>query len=278
MKFLKSLFSIALLLNALPAFASEWYEPRLPFEEAVIEYKVDGMMKGSKTLYIRDYGKESAEYSDKSMSMMGMVQQQKEIIITDKDWVYTYDLVQRTGYKTINPAKIFKEELQQYSASERKTIEKNAEKFGMDMVSGLQGDVQKKAATILGYQCDVTNMAGVTLYSIADTGFPLKMETNMMGMRSSEEVISIDETAPPAGKFKQPANIRVEYDREDERMMRAQIRSTLQNLLAGQKGSRDTQASPYGMPANQGEQRENSLTPEQQQQLQEMMQRFGQQQ
>lgn len=265
---------VGLLVVSQSSFAQDWFAPKLPFKNAVIEYQVKGMSGGTKTTYIRDYGRESAEYTNLSMKMMGMVQSRQEIDITTRDWTYSVDMASRMASKMMNPEKMYREELKKYNSAERNKIAANAEKFGMDSLQGMGGTVSKNAAKLLGYSCDLTEMSGVKVYSISGTGFPLKVETNMMGMKSTEEAVSIKKVSPPASKFSLPAGVTVEHDQMAENMMRNHIRKTLASLLAGEMPKLEFDGYEAEQPETDSG--ENALSPEAMQQLQQMMQQLGQ--
>ncbi|MEA1988645.1 MAG: hypothetical protein U9N57_05475 [Pseudomonadota bacterium] len=101
MKTLIFLFTILFSSTSI-AIDNPW-DIKLPFKEATIHFEVKGSMSGTKVLYIKDYGRISAEYSDTSMTMFGMKQQHKEVEITTPDWVYSVDLVHNKSSKKTNP-------------------------------------------------------------------------------------------------------------------------------------------------------------------------------
>ena len=65
MKRIKTVLTIMAVLF-LPIFAAAGndnpWERKLPFENATINYTLSGNEKGTETLYIREYGKETATY------------------------------------------------------------------------------------------------------------------------------------------------------------------------------------------------------------------------
>ncbi|PLY00537.1 MAG: hypothetical protein C0622_08805 [Desulfuromonas sp.] len=260
------------LFVAVPALAVDnpW-DVRLPFKEATVTYALSGTMKGERAIYVKDYGRTSAEYTTTSMTMMGFTQQQKEAIITTPDWEYTIDLMTATGTKQVNPQKYFIEEFSRLSSSEQKTVVRNAEALGYSTIEGLDGSIEKGVTNILGYQCDRAQMMGMTVYTISGTDFPLKVEGSTMGVKMSEAATGIDKGAPPAEKFVVPTNIRLSHDPEADRMMQEQARMTIQHLLEGELPSAGMGGGQY----QDGGAGANGLTPEQQQQMQQMLQMFN---
>ena len=260
---------VSLLATSAFAMESPW-EKKLPFENATINYTINGLTNGSKILYIKDYGRTTAEYRNTTSTMFGMAQQQKEVNITTPDWVYTIDLLTGTGMKMVNPEKYFIEEFNKLSRNQQKTVIRNTEKMDLSTVEGMSGTLEKNAAKILGYRCDKVGLAGSTLYIISDSDIPLKLETNMMGMKFEELATRIDKGSVPAAKFNLPANVSITDDRQAGQMMRAQAKTTIQDLLAGKR----SKMSGAGSGGNdQGGQQQ--LTPEQVMQMQQMMQMFG---
>jgi len=117
------------------------------------------MLKGHKTLYIKDYGQTTALHVDTLMTVFGMKQVQKELEVTTPYWVYNYDLNSNTGTKHANPVKFFIAEFESLSSAEQKKVAANAKKFSVNMMEGLNGEVVKNATTILSFKCDKTKKA-----------------------------------------------------------------------------------------------------------------------
>ena len=235
MKKMQSLcFGILVLLITALAYAgdSPW-ERQLPFESATVDYTVSGTMKGDKTIYVKDFGRTTAEYSSTTMKMMGMTHNQEEVIITTPDWVYSADLTEGTGTKQINPQKCMIEEYNRLSAGDREKAVKNAEAMGVGIVDGMGGTMEEKATTILGYSCDRVSMMGTTAYTISGSALPLKVEGEVMGMKISQVATDLKTGDAPASKFELPRSIRFENDPETDRMIREQAKRVMQNLVAG---------------------------------------------
>lgn len=240
---------------------SPW-DRQLPFESATVDYKVSGTMNGEKTIYVKDFGRTTAEYSSVTMKMMGMTQNQEEIIITTPDWVYSADLTEGTGSKQFNPQKCMTDEYNSLSAGDQKKVVKNSEAMGVEVVDGMGGTVEKKAATLLGYACDRVTMMGTTAHTISGSGLPLKIEGNVMGIKISQVATQLKTGSVPASKFDLPKGIVFENDPATDRMIREQARSVIQNLVAGKNPAAGGSA---GMPAasyDQGETQDQSAVEE----------------
>ena len=159
-----ALVFVALLLPgaAVAAKKAPW-EVELPFKAATINYEISGMETGQEVLYIRQHGKETARYRSTTTSMLGMSLKSQTVEIMTPDWVYSFDLQEGTGSKSINPEKLMIEEYNKLSASEKKKVRENGEKMGASAMSGMQGSVEENAKEILGYSCDRATIMGTTV-------------------------------------------------------------------------------------------------------------------
>lgn len=234
---MKRLFLLLIVLlfafaNSAFALDNPW-EQKLPFENATIKYQLGGTMAGTKTIYVDDYGKKTAEYSETTMKMFGMTQQQKEIIITTPDWVYTVDVMENFGSKQANPQKYMLEEFNNLSKSDQKKVLKNVDAMGVSTIEGMNGKLEKNVTTIMGYACDKVSIMGTTAYTISNSELPLKIEGNTMGIQVSQMVTSIRKGNAPYSKFNLPAGIDFEHNQAADQMMQTQAKSVMQNLLAG---------------------------------------------
>jgi len=233
----KIIFLLIIVFSATSAFAVDnpW-DTKLSFKNVIIDSKISGTMNGEKTIYIKDYGKIRAEYSNTSMKMMGMSQQIKEVIITTPDWVYTINQLENTGTKQANLEKFMTQEFNSLSKTEQKKVVKNVESLGIATVEGMEGTLEKNAAKIMGYSCDKVTMAGTVVYTISKTDLVLKMNTNMMGVKMSEAATNIREENAPSSKFELPSNIIFEHDKQADQMMQEQAKTIIQELLKDNPG------------------------------------------
>ncbi len=232
----KSVSVLIVLLFATSSFALEnpW-DKKLPFKSATIDYKVAGTMSGEKTVYIKDYGRTTAEYSNTSMKMFGMTQQQKEIIITTPDWVYSRDMVGNTATRQANPKKFMIREFNRLSKAEQKKVTENAERFGIATIEGMDGKLQKNAAKIMGYKCDKVSLMGTIVYTISGTDLPLKIQGNTMGIKINQVATNIKKGGVAPSKFDLASNIDFVHDKQADLMMQAQAEGVIQSLLQGKR-------------------------------------------
>lgn len=231
MKKLLILLTMVLLSN--PSLAKEInpWQQKLPFKEAIITYEISGMQTGSATLYLRDYGKTAAFFRNATTTILGMSTQENTLNITTSDWVYSINLDEKTGMKQVNPEKYLIEEFEKLSTAEKKKVAANVEKFGLSFVAGMEGQFEKNAKKILGYNCDKVTMMGTTVYSISNIGLPLKTKSNMLGIKFEEQATEIKKTAVSADKFKVPDGIKISYTPDNDEIARNHAKMIIQNLL-----------------------------------------------
>lgn len=237
---------------------SPW-EVKLPFKKATITYSLGGMQEGIETLYIRDYGKEMARYTETTTTMLGMVMKTQEIEIINPDFIYSYDLTEQSGVKSVNSQKYMIEEYNKLSKAEKKHVKKNSETMGISMTEGLGGEIEKNAIKILGYKCDKMTVMGSTIYMIHDTQIPLKTDVNMMGMKMQIVATDIKEGKVDSSKFKHPEGIEVMTDQQADAAARVMAKQTI-DMLKDPEG-----VKPGSMPSQQ------QLSPEEQKEMEQAM-------
>ncbi len=209
---------IVLLFTSIACAENPWRK-KLPFKEATIHYSHTGSENGTETLYIKDYGNQRAVYKDTTTKILFAVTRENTITITDKDWVYLFDIIEKTGKKSINPVKCFTTEFNKLSPKEKTTVAQNAEKFGVTVTDTFQGQIQKNATKILGYDCDMVSLMGTKIYSIHDTDITLKADVSMMGLKSSTLATGIETGKVPDTVFSFPEGIIPVHQEEADRMV-----------------------------------------------------------
>ena len=78
---------------------------RYEVESGEVSYRLDGMQQGYETLYFDQWGAREARYTKATLRLgTGMERKIDRLIMTDKEWIYTIDFLEKTGTKTRNPA------------------------------------------------------------------------------------------------------------------------------------------------------------------------------
>jgi len=80
-------------------------QTRYEVKSGEVSYRLDGMQQGYETLYFDQWGAREARYTKVTLRLgTGMERKIDRFILTDKEWVYTIDFLEKTGTKTRNPA------------------------------------------------------------------------------------------------------------------------------------------------------------------------------
>lgn len=290
----RSLLAMALVMLCGPSLS--WgddlpWEVKTPFKEATIQYELTGMEQGKEILYIKDSGARQAKHRTSTATMMGTTKKTHTIVLTDPDWISTYDLIEKKGGKATNPNKVYRTEYAKLTAEEKKNLEKNAKELGAGGMLGQFGSVKQKAGKVLGYDCDIASVGGIsTVYILHGTGIPLKAEASVMGMNNNVTATKVDtSSAIPDSAFAPPAGITAPLDQEMESMTVAMIKDTIDTLKRPDGAKQMQQAGPMGIMGGAGmkkmmekEMQEDGATQEEQQemirQMNEAMQQMQKQQ
>lgn len=227
--FMKAVLLGALMISAALAAENPW-DTRLPFKSATIKYKVSGMQNGTELLYIDAYGKKQARFVKSSGKVLFQTVQTDTVEITTEEWIYELDLSKKHGTKITNPDIYFKEEYAKLTAKEKKMVNKNAEKMGTNLMGGMGGNIEKNAATILGYKTDKMNALGTTVYMMHGATIALKTESNLMGLSSKVIAQEIKKGAVPKSVFIPPKGIQISFDQETDALNRSMAQSTVEML------------------------------------------------
>lgn len=255
--------------------ANNPWEPKLPFKQAEISYKAEGTAKGTSTLYVKDYGRTTAKYTNTEMKIFGMSQKTREVVITTPEWMYTFNLEENTGSKQTNPLKYMQDEYKKLSKADQKKARQRAEEQGVAMVSSMGGTVEKNAKKILGYQCDKTTAMGTTVYTISGTQLPLRVKSNLMGIKIKETATNIKKGSVPSAKFEFPKGIKPIHDTSADNMMKSQAKAMMEGLLSdGQKSSSSQREQTIKEDSND-ESESSGEQEEQMKQMQKMFDMFG---
>ncbi len=256
---------MALLLLPINVSANDTspWEINLSFEDATIHYVISGLENGTEVLYIRDHGRETATYHTTKTTMMGINMVNETVEIENPDWVYEFNLTEKTGTKRVNPEKYMIEEYNKLSSDDQKQVRGNGEKLGTSVTEGFGGTIKQDAKTILGYSCNKAEVMGTVVYSIQDSTIPLLVESNMMGMTMKMEATAVDIGKVNNSYFAFPKGIEPRLDPQSDAMAREIAKATIAALKDPESISKQA-----GMPMFQEQQQ---LTPEEQEEMKQAM-------
>lgn len=222
--------ALLLLIPSLMAAESNPWSPKLPFEQAVIIYEISGMESGREILYIRDFGSITARHRETSTTILGIIQKRSSIELTTPDWIYAFDLREKTGSKSVNPQKLMIEEYEKLSDGDKQKVSDNAQKMANVFMGGWHGSIEENVKEILGYFCDRSTALGSTVYFIHGTGISLLSETNLMGVKIKSAASSIEKGGADKKYFEFPPGIVVQHSEEADQMAQIIAQQTIAAL------------------------------------------------
>ncbi len=156
---------------------------RYGLKQACVEYKITGkMFSGTEKLYFDRYGMREAKYSQQTVKVMGMTQENHTATFTNFDEdgiIYTYDYKTKSGTKMENPLK-------------EAFREKDMKDLGKQMMVQMGG---KKIGTgkVLGKTCDIWEIKNMGTKTWLWNWINLKTVSNTMGMKMTIEATKISE-------------------------------------------------------------------------------------
>lgn len=202
------LLSLALALVApRPGLAESPFDPRLPFETAIIHVEFGGIASGDATIWID--GDRMARHEKRTTTVMGMSQTQEQWTISTPEEMLVWEVGEPTAIRSENPAKRMREEYRKLSAAEQEVVARNSKKMGNVFMAGLGGG-KTTSGTFLGYDVDIVEVMGSKQYMLKGTPLLVKQEGGMAGMKMSETATKIEaDVAVPQDKFRLPPEVKV---------------------------------------------------------------------
>jgi hypothetical protein len=161
------LASIAIMSGAHAAEPVKMY----PFEKATLTYAVTGAQQGTQTIYIKDYGRTTAQHYEATVPARDGTQEINVSTYTDPQWIYTYDFAAKQGTRAPNE--------QAAAAAKAKS---GLEFF--EQMTAAQGGKRAGTDTFKGTPCTVWDMG-------ANTGTKLCVDDRMVMqyMRTETDVM-----------------------------------------------------------------------------------------
>ena len=141
---------------------------------------------GTDELYWDNYGENEARYTDATITMFGMTQQNRSVNIIDGKWSYNYDDKSKVASKAD-----YEKLMQQMTGNKNQPITD----FSEAMIEAYDGE---KIGTekILGKKCTIYNLKSFGDYrGWVYKGLALKAELNMMGFNFNMKAVEFKENA-----------------------------------------------------------------------------------
>jgi len=182
---------------------------RYTVKSAIIEYALSGAQTGTETVYIDEWGKREARYTQADMTMMGQTIKSNRLTILDGEWIYAIDLDKKSGTKIKNP--MFE--------SLEATADGDFTQIGVEMMQKM-GGVKIGSEAIAGKPCDVWEIKDIGTKSWLWNTIPLKTEASMGDMSMASTAVKVAEGALiPQEKLEIPSDVQMSDSQQFTQMM-----------------------------------------------------------
>jgi len=192
------------------------------FKEGIVHYKISGSESGSKTLYIKDYGKTKVIYTNKKSTFMRKDKSIDNMTYITPKWIYKIDLDKNTATKLPNLKYLLFKKFQDLSIDEKKQVKINFKKQ-------FKGKVEK----IAGYECNYKFIDGKNICLEKNSDLVLKTETNILGFHTKSIATSIEKKALDEKIFTLSKNLKIIPSLKKERTLYKKADKII-NSLKGQ--------------------------------------------
>jgi len=186
------IFFFSLFLSTIILASSNPFEKKIDFKEGVIHYRVSGSEIGTKTLYIKDYGRYRTIYTNTKSKFMRDQKTIHKITYITPTYNYEIDLENNRTTKLPNLKYLLQIRLLKLSSTKRENVIKNYKKLKDRSILNLKGLFYPKAKNILGYVCNREIIKGITTYTVKDSDLILETKANILGFNSHSSAIKIE--------------------------------------------------------------------------------------
>ena len=230
------------------------FDPKYPFETAILSFEFGGIQSGTATVWID--GDRMARHEKRTTTVMGMAQTQEEWTISTPEEVLIWEVGAPTAYRSTNPTAEMQEDYRKLSAAEQEVVRRNADIMG-NVYLGALGGGKQSTGKFLGYDVDIVEVMGTKQFVLAGTALVVKQEGGVAGMEIKETATKIETDVDiPGDKFRLPENVKVVPSPAGD-MASNVARSTFESLkdpnFEANWKARQAQAAsaPAGAPAGQ---------------------------
>lgn len=202
MKQLTLLLGILLINISLVAQSTYNYQKRFQVKSGHVEYKLSGMVTGTKSLWWDDYGEKFREETNSEETVK--TKKRTEIVENHSLSIFDGQYYYNINMATMQGTKLHKDAVPDFSIFGSGLNDGEMEQLGQGLLKAFGGKVEKKSETVLGRTCDVTKMMGATV--CVYQGVTLRSNAKVKSVENWEEAVSFEENIRiPVVKFSPPA-------------------------------------------------------------------------
>ncbi|MCH9812969.1 MAG: hypothetical protein K0U47_03390 [Epsilonproteobacteria bacterium] len=208
-----------LSLCALPLSASNIFDKEIPFKEGIVHYSVSGSEYGTKTLYIKEYGKRQVRYTNTKSKFMRQNSTTDRFTHITPKWIYEIDLESNSTTKLPNMKYLLQKRFAKLSKKEKKIVTKNLTDIKQNSLQNLKGTLKPHVTEILGFNCNLESIQGVNTYTAENSELVLKTETEILGFHTKMVATKIEKKAIGFDIFILPKNLKIKDNSEQVKQL-----------------------------------------------------------
>ncbi len=190
------------------------------FKEGVVHYEISGSENGSKTLYVKDFGKTKVIYTNKKNNFMRKDRSVDNLTYITSKWIYEIDLDTNSAIKLPNIKHLLSKKFQNLSVDKKKQVKINLKKQ-------FKGKVEK----IIGYECSYKFIDGKNICLEKNSDLILKTETNILGFHTKSIATSIEKRALDEKIFALSKDIKIIPSLKKERAIYKKADKIIESLI-----------------------------------------------
>ncbi len=196
------------------------FDKALDFKEGVVYYEISGSENGSKTLYVKDFGKTKVIYTNKKSNFMQKNGSVDNLTYITSKWIYEIDLDTNQATKLPNLKYLLFQKFQNLSVDGKKRVKINLKKE-------FKGKVEK----IVGYECNYKFIDGKNICLEKNSDLMLKTKTNILGFHTKIIATNIEKKALDEKIFTLSKDIKIIPSLKKERTLYKKADKIIETLL-----------------------------------------------
>ncbi len=173
------------------------FESKLPFKEGVVHYIITGNAQGTRTTYIKDFGKRRLIYQKSSSKIMHKGHDNDTLIMMDENWTYHINLTTNEAIKEPSLNKILINKFNALSKEEQQIIH------------------AQKSKVILSYPCIEESVDGTHRFVTKEGHLMLTMDKRIMGYHENITATLIEKKDINESLFKLPKKLKIKEKKAD---------------------------------------------------------------
>ncbi len=210
---------LILIVSSLSA-ETNIFDKNLDFKEGIINYTVSGSETGTKTVYIKEYGKRRVIYTNTKSKFMHQNRGIDKVTYITPKWIYEMDLKSNINTKHYNLNYLLNKRVKELTLDQKQKLEKN-----------LQSTHNTHSEKILGYLCKHKMVQGVSTYSVKNFDLVLKTQVDILGFHSKTQAIEIEKKPVDANIFTLAKNLTITSTPEENLALEQKADQIIESLL-----------------------------------------------